>query len=328
MKSELTAHALHMVESKENDRRENLKTAHNIDERKKEKNVITAEKKSIEQSISKMEGNVLKHRQAASGCWSEYQTKKNSLLSMGTLEEQVLKSISGKAAECRAHEGEVKIAKNELSQLQSQFSRVSSEKSEADADLSKALTTIKNKVEEANKIESAALNPNSVLVLKDLISKDKAAKAKWIIISLVVMICELLPFLIKAMLGQSAIGMRIAGERITARLDVENKIMQKQQDAAIHEALYEATQQATLEIRNNPQIKMLFLAALERYISALAPLEGARAMMTEIERSQVDVNDFIGRFPRFASLISEAWASAIQEASRAIRGAASGATGV
>ncbi len=71
-------------------------------------------------------------------------------------------------------------------------------------------------VKESRQTDQRALGVHSQKVLWSLLTSNPAALAKWLAFSAVLLLCELMPLLLKAQIGQSVPGRRIAAERRVA----------------------------------------------------------------------------------------------------------------
>jgi hypothetical protein len=80
---------------------------------------------------------------------------------------------------------------------------------------------------------------------------------------------------------------------------------------AVNAASIEALEQAMV----NAEVRGLFAQVFGVHIVALAPTEAVTAMMRDLEARHVDVEGFMRRFPRYATIIAEAWSKAIKQTS-------------
>ena len=63
----------------------------------------------------------------------------------------------------------------------------------------------------------------------------------------------------------------------------------------------------------NPEVRATFAKVFSANIAAYAPTEAVQSMMHEFSARQYDVDHFMHRFPRYASVIAQAWSKAIRE---------------
>ena len=157
-----------------------------------------------------------------------------------------------------------------------------------------------------------------------MLRSDSGALMKWAIISLTLLFLELFPLIQKFQAGQSSIGRRIATERAIRRLQSDEHLAKAQHDAVVADAITGASMRAVADAIANPEVRATFAKVFSANIAAYAPTEAVQSMMHEFSSRQYDVDQFMRRFPRYASVIAQAWSKAINETAeilnRGIRG--------
>jgi hypothetical protein len=147
---------------------------------------------------------------------------------------------------------------------------------------------------------------------------------KWAVVSMTLLFLELFPLIQKFQAGQSSIGRRIATDRAIRRLQFDEQLARAEHDAVVAGAITEASKSAVADAMANPEVRATFAHVFAANIAAYAPTRAVQAMMHEFSARQYDVDQFMQRFPRYASVIAHAWSKAIGETTeilaRGVRG--------
>jgi len=325
MAKELAAHALYMTEQSEADRMAKLNTQYDLGSKKSEVEATTTEVKQLEKAASTIPPDIQHMLATARSCWADYTNRRRVLVSGGVSEVQGREQLAWKASEC---DRESKIANTErdayVKRTRAQLNAAVALNEQASSDFSAANATIKGKIERAREVEADAITPRSSTVLYSMLRSDSGALMKWAIISLTLLFLELFPLIQKFQAGQSSIGRRIATERAIRRLQSDEHLAKAQHDAVVADAITGASMRAVADAIANPEVRATFAKVFSANIAAYAPTEAVQSMMHEFSSRQYDVDQFMRRFPRYASVIAQAWSKAINETAeilnRGIRG--------
>lgn len=321
LKDELNSQALRMLESAEKDRTVNLNSMHNIDAKEQSLKNVTHDVEKLEKASTSIPPEIQTKLNTAAHCWSDYQTQKRTLLNSGTTLEGVIELLSEKAQVCRNIEVTAKAARDGyLKQIRVQLAQVTSKKMQSESELATSRSLVANRVETARQIESASFTSNSATVLYGMLKDDKGALVKWLIITVVLLVCETLPFILKLQAGQTNTGLRLATSRIQKRMDLEDELRQREHDFTVSSTLHDVSSQAVRMSLENPEVRRVFEESFQSIVSAFAPTEAVRAMMRDLEAKNADLDKFLQRYPRYAAVISDAWGLAVKNASEIMRG--------
>ncbi|HAE43435.1 MAG TPA: hypothetical protein DCG34_11065, partial [Clostridiales bacterium] len=172
---------------------------------------------------------------------------------------------------------------------------------------------------DARATEDKAFTPTSADVLESLLQTHWGAKKKYYLFTLFLITIECLPLILKMIAGRTPVGEMIAEERREARRRRFIVIAEAEHERCITEAILTATQDACLKVLSSVEGRKHFAQVFSSYMMALAPTEAVDKMMKEIERQQIDVNAFIRRYPKYATVIAESWTRAIKQTSEILQ---------
>jgi hypothetical protein len=136
---------------------------------------------------------------------------------------------------------------------------------------------------------------------------------KWGIVTLILLLLELMPLILKLQAGQSNIGHRIATNRAVRKLQFGERLATAKYEAALTDAIAEVSKRGVADAAENPEVRNLFAQVFIANLAAYAPTQAVESMMKEFQNRQYDVDRFMCRYPRYASVIALAWSKAIRE---------------
>lgn len=311
---ELRAHALHMIEDGEKNRTSELSSLLNVNDklvavRKSEEKV-----NSLEKAASTIPPDIQQHLLAAKICRSEYGKEKDALILSGHTTSEATNTLIWKASICSRETKDANAERNiYLERTRFQLAKAITGLDLVKKDLADTNASIKSRVDHAKKVEVASFNPQNSIILWSLLCRNPGAMVKWAIIAFLLLACELLPLLQKLQAGQSNIGRRIAFSRGLARIKMDERMIQHEHDFEISLVVQNISKNAMKDAIRNPAIMEIFQKCFESYVSAIAPVEAVRTMMAELETKTVDIKEFMFRYPKYASLISQAWSKAVKD---------------
>lgn len=321
LKDELQIHALHMIEDHEKDRFSELNVMHNVDDKREAVKSESEKLRQLEKAASVIPPHIQLKISGANKCWQEYGNEKSKLIATGYAESDARHSMSWKAATCSRETNAANQERNSYVNLvRVKQKEATEELTRLRKDFDSTTSRIKGKMENANKIESDSLNFRSSIVLWNLLRNNHGALIKWAFISILLIIFELLPLILKLHAGQSNIGRKKALLRYLHKLDMECKKIMCEHDFNVTRALYQTSDKSVVEALNSQTVMESFKTHFVRTMSAVAPFEAVRSMMAEFERMGADVEAFMYRHPRYAKLIFQAWTKAIEDSANIIAG--------
>lgn len=311
--SELKAHALHMVEEGEQQRRATLNKQFNVEASATAVKEATAEIQRLQSAMSTIPVDIQRRQAAARNCWTDYVNQKSRLISSGVEEADARHRVSFKAVQC-SRDTKAAAAERDayLTHTRNQLTRATDNQQTREADLTEITSTVKSRIVRAKAVEQDSFTPRSSAVLWSLLVSNPGARVKWIIISFLLLICELLPIIQRLQAGQSNVGKRIATDRRLRTIKNEGRLQLGEHEFAVLSAVHRASLAGIEQAKRSPKVEAVFANAFAANIAAFAPIEAVLAMMRDLEARHVDVNDFMRRYPRYASVISQSWANAIK----------------
>ena len=326
LRSELKAHSLAMVEASETKRAAKLNLQYDVTAKEAQTKATIAEVKRLETAAANIPADIQRRLNAAKRCWLEYSNQRAAHISAGMSLDDAQERLTGKASVCAR---DTKSAATEqdtyLVRTRQQLSRATDAHQAQATELADTKSTVKARLTLARDVEEDSLTPRSSTVLWDLLATNPGARAKWLITSFLLLVFELFPLIQKFQAGQSSVGQRIASNRKQRASVVRAQVQQAEHDAVVTRAVNAASLKGVEDAMQNPSVRATFAKAFADNIAALAPMEAVRAMMRDIEARNVDVVDFMHRFPRYASVIAQAWSKAVEQTAGIMAGAAGGA---
>jgi hypothetical protein len=203
--------------------------------------------------------------------------------------------------------------------MRKQLDHATDNKQAHEAELSDATSTVKTRTEYARSVEMVSFTPQSSVVMWSLLESNPGSRVKWLIVSFLLLVCELLPLIQKFQAGQSNVGRRVSSHRRFRTIEANQHLTQREHDFAVSSAISNASLRATQEAMMNPEVRAIFSQVFAANIAAFAPTEAVCTMMRDLESRHVNVEDFVHRFPRYAAVISQAWSKAVQQVSEILR---------
>lgn len=314
MRSELQAHALHMVEASEKTRRGELENQFQVDSKQDIANKMMQDVEKLEKMMEIIPEDIQKRINSARQSWNKYFHNKNRLVASGYSISQAKASLTEQAARCARLEKEATENKETYQRnLRNQLKLAMDAKNRAINKLAEANEIVNMETSRARSIEESAFNPLSATVLSSLIDRDKGVLFKYLLISGFFLVLELLPLILKIIVGHTPIGEKIMVERKINRMRLQSRYIEADSESMIERSVTEAASEACLKALDSPEARAIFSQIFSAYMLAIAPTEAVNKMMQKIERQQYDLDDYLRRFPRWATVIMAAWTRAIKE---------------
>jgi len=314
LQSELQGHALSMAEESEKTRRVELEKQLRITSKQEAVNKTKIEVEQLEKRMETIPEDIKMRFVSVQQNWNRYAQNINRRIASGLSLSQAKASLAGEATRCARLEKEAnEIKKAYLQNIQNQLQVAMEAKNRASNNLTEADEIIKNKTSQARFIEDSAFNPHSAKVLGSLIDKDKNVLFKYLLVTGFFLTLELLPLILKVIVGRTFVGEKIVNERKINRMRLQTRVIEADGEFKIVESVSEAAREASLSVLSSPEGRTYFSQVFAAYMMAIAPTEAVNKMMQKIERQQYDLDDYVRRFPRYATVIMEAWSRAIKE---------------
>lgn len=316
LRSELRAEALHMAEDSEKARMSDLSVRYAIPRKEAEIAAVAKEIERLRLAAVSLPSSIQKKLRAAEECWTEYGTQRAILSQRGYSTREVDEELLAKRSHCAERRNSANAEREAyFARTKAQLAQALNDRQLKEKEYAETTQIIKTKVERAAVVESESFNPESSTVLWAMVRHNPGALAKWFLLSTVLLVFELLPFIIKFQAGQSNVGRRIAIDQAIRRFEMSTRLQQRRHDLAISSAVSEVSVEAVREALANGEVRAIFSQAFAANIAAFAPIEAVRSMMRDLEARHVDVSEFMSRFPQLASVIAEAWSRAVRNTS-------------
>jgi hypothetical protein len=321
--NELAAYALKMAEDSESSRIKTLDGQYKFSDKQLALKSTKEEVDKLEERSRIIPQYIQQRMKSAKQCWDSYTHKKQQLINDGYPSDTARAMMSIKAEVCSKED---KSAKNMLDayteDIRSQLVTARQVKTQAMADLQTTKVTITERVDNARAIEEKAFSPTSATVLNSLIETDPGAKKKYWMVTLFLMMLECLPLILKLVAGRTPVGEKIADERKETRNRRTMVAAEEEHHRRITNAILAATQNACTAVLGSAEGRQYFAEVFSSHMMALAPFEAATKVMKEIERHNLDINDYVRRYPKYATVILEAWTLAMKQTSAILQSAA------
>lgn len=314
MKDELAGHGLEMVEEGERKRLEELESRYKVPEKTAALKTVNSDVRRLEMAAKQLPNSIMRQLKSMEVCWKTYRERLTALNAIAATPGMIAETLQPISSRCLKLQNSAKKAENAYwatTRVQLQQARVV--KLTTAKEVLDATSTVKSRVEKARTIEERAFTINSAVVFKDLIDTKPAARIKWSMLSALIMLIELSPLLLKGLLGQTTIGYRIASWKASTIRTLSIKAQQETMELENTTFLVDLNRIANQAGLQSPDVQAKFLNAVIFHVSALAPLEGVHALLKEIETRHIDIDGFIARFPKYAEVITEAWARAMRD---------------
>ena len=316
LSSELKAQALQMTEASEKTRQADLNSRYQIEKKETDLKSAGKEVETLRLAMANLPYEIQSKLISAKACWSEYGAEKETLLKEGNPLSEALEKLSDKKASCIGKSSTANVEREEyVSRIRTQLSQAVQARQTRDTEVTETKSAIKSKVARAELVESESFNPKSSTVLWSLLKNNPGALGKWLLLSSILLLLELLPLILKFQSGQSSVGRRIANTRTITQLDLAARLQQSEHDFKISSVVSKASREAVSEALLNPEVRAIFARAFAANIAAFAPVEAVRAMMRDLEAKHIDVDQFMSRFPKLATVIAQAWSQAVKNTS-------------
>jgi len=161
--------------------------------------------------LTNLPQSLVHQKLASQQCMREYRKKINSSIGPDVDEEEVSNLYGREKIQCE----QIELAYKEAYRLyitpkQAELALKNESYKHVLVDVNQAQNSFKNDLQKADQNNSQFLNASSSDVLWSLVRSNPGARMKYIMLTLVQMILELMPLLLKSILGQSPVGIQIA----------------------------------------------------------------------------------------------------------------------
>lgn len=312
--NELNMQALQMQEQSEQQRVTQLGSQYQVGSREAQAQQAGSEVERLTLAAQTLPVDISNQLANARRCWQDHNTGRRNLLNAGIEPREARERMRPKATQCSQVDKAAKAAQAAYVQrTREQLEQARELHAGAQSELQAARSTVKERVEAARAVETSSLNARSSAVLWELLRTNPGALGKWLLITAVLMVCELLPLLYKLQMGQTPPGRRIAAENRLRQRHLEANLLQQEQALALQTEITYASHAGMQSAMQQQEVKQVFADCFAQTLKALAPAEAVTAMMRDMASRGPNVNAYQRQYPEYAEIIGQAWRRAVQQ---------------
>lgn len=312
--NELNMQALQMQEQSERQRVAQLGSQYQVGTREAQTRQAATEVERLTQAAQTLPADISNQLANARRCWQDYNAGRRNLLNAGVDLREARERMRPKATQCNQMDKTAKAAQAEYFQrTREQLEQARELHAGAQSELHAAQSTVKERVESARVVETASLNARSSAVLWEVLRGNPGALGKWLLITTVLLVCELLPLLYKLQLGQTPPGRRIASENRIRQRQVDSDMLQQECALTLQDEINHASHAGMQAAMQQPEVQKVFADCFANTLKAMAPSEAVTSMMRDLKSRGPDVASFQRQHPQYAQVIGQAWRNAIQQ---------------
>ena len=211
LKSELEIHVQDLRDSRYDTAKDRYNNKYDLPEKIRNERDLTRQIAQIKGSLTNLPQSLVHQRLAAEQCFREYKKKANAAMGPEVDDEEVANLYAREKIQCEQMELAYKEAyKLYVMPRQAELVVKNDAYKQASLDASQAESAYKTDLERADKNNTQFLNVTSSDVLWSLIRNNPGARSKYLMLTLAQLVLELMPLLLKSLLGRSPLGVRIA----------------------------------------------------------------------------------------------------------------------
>lgn len=230
LKSELEIHVQDLRDERYDISKERYDNKYELSEKVRGERELNQKITKLKASLANLPQNLVHQKLASEQCFREYKKKINASIGPDVDDEEVTNLYARDKIRCE----QLDIAYKESYRLYVAPKQAELVVSEAnlrllERDVTQAQISFKNDLQKADSNNSQFLNASSADVLWSLISHNPGARMKYLMITLVQLILELMPLLLKSLLGRSPLGLEIA----LRQQQLQDEFEQKQHENAL-----------------------------------------------------------------------------------------------
>ncbi len=319
LKPELTSQALEMRERSDYARNQSLTERFKLKDKQVTQNDASAQLKSAQDAAKQLPKDIQDQLAVAKACWAEYSNSLRAKVNNGIERSDAKSQLSDHAARCHQQQTAAVSARDAyFKQTREAVVEATIALSQATKSMGDAQVEVRNRTEAAAATETEALTYRSATVLQALLHENPAARIKWLMVTVFLVVFEILPMLLKMMGGQSVAGHRLMVERECAIAKQDAKRFEAHEEHANRETMAAISIETAARLRYSEDARKAMEQTHLALLHAHAPIEAMHKIMQMIREQQAEVDEFITEYPRFASAVSDAWNRTIKQATAAM----------
>ena len=211
LKSELEIHVQDLRDERYDTAKERYVNKYELPEKVRSERETAQQITKVKSSLNNLPQDIIHQKLASEQCLREYKKKINASIGPDIDDDEVANLYARDKTQCEQLEIAYKEAyKVYVAPRQAELALIQASHQHLEADVKQAQGALKGDLEKADQNNLQYLNASSADVLWSLIRHNPGARMKYLMITLVQLILELMPLLLKTLLGRSALGIRIA----------------------------------------------------------------------------------------------------------------------
>ena len=211
LKSELEIHVQDLRDERYDQAKERYDNKYDVSEKVRDERDLSQKITKIKTSLFNLPQELVHQKLASEQCMREYRKKVNASIGPDIDDEEVANLYAREKMQCE----QLDLAYREAYKLymtprQAELTLSQSAHKQLEADLGQAKGAFKGDLQKADQNNSQYLNASSADVVWSLIRHNPGARMKYLMITLVQLVLELMPLLLKSLLGRSPLGVQVA----------------------------------------------------------------------------------------------------------------------
>jgi hypothetical protein len=211
LQSELAIHVQDLKDERYDTAKERYTGKYEVKEKLETEQTLGKKVERLEKEINNLPKAIVYKQVAAQQCMTEYRKMINASIGPDLDENDVANLYARDKANCdrleavykQAYQSYVTPKKTELASIEGSYKEIQKE-------VVQAKTALKTDLKRADDTNNQYLNVASSDVMWSLIKNNPGARSKYLMITLVQLVLELMPLLLKSLIGRSPLGIRIA----------------------------------------------------------------------------------------------------------------------
>lgn len=211
LKSELAIHVQDLKDDRYDNAKERYSNKYEVKGKLENEQDLNSKISKLKSEIANIPPAIVRQRNLAEQCRASYKRKINTSIGPDLDEEDIVNLYAKDKIECERLEANYKEAYRAYLQPKQAALEINEEAYLVARDeVSKAQTSLKGDLHRTDENNQMHLNIASADVMWSLIQNNPGARLKYLMITVVQLVLELMPLLLKSLLGRSALGVRIA----------------------------------------------------------------------------------------------------------------------
>jgi hypothetical protein len=228
LKSELEIHVQDLRDERYDTAKDRYNNKYDLPEKIQNERELSKQITQLKSSLTNLPQGLVHQKLATEQCFREYKKKSNAAIGPDVDDEEVANLYAREKIQCEQMELAYKEAyKLYITPRQAELALKNETYKHVVSDAAQAQSSFKGDLQRAEENNNHFLNASSSDVLWSLIRNNPGARTKYLMLTLAQLVLELMPLLLKSLLGRSPLGTRIA---------MQNQALADELDASSHES--------------------------------------------------------------------------------------------